>query len=184
MLVVTFLEDIAERRNSNGQADQSIGESVKVLRQSVEFSEIGNQYRTAQSPEQVHPIEIVAIIDLGIPLHLEMPEGHLGDDEDILATIGRLVPELGERAVEHIDRVVGDRPESAAQDEDRLLVKSVGRLDDLAVRREHRGVGQATVDELKAHQAIVNPREGRASELNQVDLNSLVAQTVEQMADQ
>ena len=106
---------------------------------------------------------------------LEVPQGHLGDDQDVLALVGRLLQELGQGAVEHVDDDVGDRPEPAADDQDRAFVERLGRLDDLAVGREHGRVGEPAMDQLQAHQAIVDLGEGRAGELDQVDLDPLAA---------
>ena len=92
--------------------------------------------------------------------------------------------ELGQRAVEHVDGDVGDRPEPAAEDQDRPLVERLGRLDDLAVGREHGRLGEPAVDQFQAHQAVVDLGEGRAGELDQVDLDPLVGEVVEQVPDQ
>ena len=80
----------------------------------------------------------------------------------LLPLDGRLLEELRARAVEHVEGELGHGPEAAALDEDRLLVEHLGRLHDLAGGGEHRGVGQALLDELQAHEAVVDAVERRA----------------------
>ena len=112
---------------------------------------------------------------------LEVPQGHLGDDQDVFTLVGGLLQELGQGAVEHVDDDVGDRPEPPAQDQDRAFVEDFGRLDDLAVGHEHGRVGEAAVHQLQDHQAIVHLGESRPGKVDQVDLDPLVGQVVQEL---
>jgi len=76
-------------------------------------------------------------------------------------------------AVQQVKRQLGGRAETAALDQDRPLVKDFRWLYDVSVRGEHRGIGQAKLDQLEAHEPVVHAREGRARELDHVDLNLL-----------
>lgn len=75
-------------------------------------------------------------------------------------------------------------PAPAPLHENRSFVKHLRRLHDLPVRSEHRGVGKAALDQLKAHQAIVHSRERGAGELDHIDLNPLTGQVVHQVGNQ
>ncbi len=86
--------------------------------------------------------------------------------------------------MEHVDRLVGDRAEPAADDQDGALVEHLGGLDDLSLGGEHGRLGQAAVHQLEAHQPVIDPGEGRPGELDQVNVDPLVRESVEQVAQE
>ena len=66
---------------------------MEVVGQAVEFAEVGDQHRLAERAQNVDAVEEVAMVDrLALP---EVPQGHLGDDQDIFILVGRLLQELG-----------------------------------------------------------------------------------------
>jgi hypothetical protein len=71
------------------------------------------------------------------------------------------------------------RAERAAFDQDRLFVQDLGRLQDLAGRGEHGGVGQAGVDQFQAHQTVVDIGERRAGEVDHIHLDPLDRKAVQ-----
>jgi hypothetical protein len=68
---------------------------------------------------------------------------------------------------------VGHRPEAAALDQDRPFVEDLRGLHDLAGGREHRGIGEALLDQLECHQPVVEAGERWARQLDHVDLDTL-----------
>ena len=69
---------------------------------------------------------------------------------------------------------------AATLDQHRLSVQSFRWLQDLALRGEHRRAGQALLDQVEAGEAVVDLREARARESEQVDLDAVSAQIVQQ----
>ena len=84
-----------------------------------------------------------------------------------------MVGELLAGGVEHVDVDVRDGAERAALHQDRPLVEDLGGLEDLAGRREHRRVAEPELDELQAHQAVVDRPELGPGEVDHVDLDPL-----------
>ena len=115
---------------------------------------------------------------------VEVAQRHLENDEWFFALGLGLVSELYKRTLEHVDRYAGGWPEAAAFDQHRPFVKQLRRLHDLAVGLEHRRLGQSMLDELQAHQTVVDPLECRAVEPDHVDLNPLGGQLVQERKDQ
>jgi len=59
-------------------------------------------------------------------------------------------------------------------------MEHVGRLYDLARRREHGGVGQAVLDQLQGHEAVVDSRKGGTGEADHVDLDARPGEAIHQ----
>ena len=109
-----------------------------------------------------------------------MLERHLRHDDDICRVHLRLQNEHLVGAIQHVQRDVRERPEAAPLHEHRFSVQELSGLHDLAVRSEHRRVGQPSLDELKRHQPVVHAWERGAGELGEVDLDSLAGDVVDQ----
>ena len=65
-----------------------------------------------------------------------------------------------------------------------MLVEHLGGLHHLARRGEHRRIGEPLLDKLQAHETVVHLAEGRAGELDHVDLDAFAGEVVHQRADQ
>ena len=87
---------------------------------------------------------------------------HLGEDDRLRAAHLRLLEELLARPLEQIERELGDGPEAAALDQDRLLVEHLRRLHDLAAAVNMAASVKPVLDELQAHEPVVDAGEGRA----------------------
>ena len=96
----------------------------------------------------------------------------------------RFGQKLVARSLEDVEAEVGDGAKAPAFDQDRPLVEHLGRLDHVARGGEECRVGEASLDELQADQAVVDVGEGRAGEVDDVDLDSLRVEPVQQRADQ
>ena len=118
------------------------------------------------------------------PVLRQVPERHLRQHDRFLARHARIGQELVARALEDVESEGGDRAEMAALDHDRPLVEHLGRLDHLAPGGEQRRVGEAALHEIEADQAVVDAGEGRALEVDDVDLDPLRIEPVHEGADQ
>ena len=114
----------------------------------------------------------------------QVPHGDLHERDHRLAGDAGLLREALERALEHVDVDVRDRPEAAALDQHRLLVEHLRRLQHVAVGGEHRRAGEAELHELQAHHAVVDVAELDARQLDHVDLDAIGGEAVEQRLDQ
>ncbi len=167
VVIVPFLEDLAQGRHPHGEADRFCGVVLEEVGQPVELAVVGDQDRPAQGTEDVDAVEEVALVD-GVVLE-QVVQGHLGDDQDLLSLVARLLLESALSAVEHVHRDIGHGPETAAEEEDRAFVQGFRRLNDFSARGEHRRSGEAALDELQAHQAVVHVGERRAREFDHID---------------
>ena len=111
-------------------------------------------------------------------------EGHLRQHDRLFASDVRFGQKLVARSLEDVEAEVGDRAKAPAFDQDRPLVEHLGRLDHLARGGEQCRVGEASLHELEADEAVVDVGEGRALEVDDVDLDSLRVEPVQQRADQ
>src|SRR5205814_2961137 len=66
----------------------------------------------------------------------------------------------------------GNRPKTAAFDQNRFLMQNLRGLDHFAVGGKHDRVGQALADELQIDQPIIDLGETRAGKFDQIDLHS------------
>ena len=92
--------------------------------------------------------------------------------------------ELGGGTIQHVDVHVGDGAKAAAFDENGLFIEHFRRLENLATGAEHHGVGEAVLDEGERHEAIVDGREGRASELEHIHLDAGGREIIEEGSDE
>ena len=111
-------------------------------------------------------------------------EGHLHEDDEFLTIDCGFLDEKGMGRREHVQRNVGNGAEAAALDEDGLFVEDLGGLDDFAIGGEHGGAGEAVLDELEGHEAIVDLLEAGAGEFNHVDLDALGSEAVDKRCDE
>ncbi len=87
-----------------------------------------------------------------------MAQRHLHEHDRLLPLDGRFLDELRARPGQDVESEIGARPEAAPLDEDGLLVEHLRRLHDLARGREHGRFRQLLLDELQAHQPVVDVR--------------------------
>ena len=104
--------------------------------------------------------------------------------QDLALGDRRVLLELRQRRLEHVDVDHGGRPEAAALDQDRLLAQHLARLQHLAVGAEHRRAAEPELHELERHQPVVDRAELDALHLDHVDLDAPGGQPVEQALDQ
>ncbi len=96
----------------------------------------------------------------------------------------QLAREVCAGALEHVDVDVADRPEAAALDQHVLLVQHLGRLQHRAAGGEHGGAREPELDQLHAHEPVVDVLKGAAGELDHVDRDPLGGQVIKQRFDQ
>ena len=115
----------------------------------------------AEAAENIDALEKILLIDAGFGR--EIAHGHFHDHEDIFPLHAGFLDELGLGAIEHVERGPRDRAKTAALDENRFFVKNLGRLDDFAIGSEHRGIGQAALNQLQDSSPDCPPaeRQGR-----------------------
>src|SRR5580704_11106897 len=166
------------RRQPNREPDEAIGVGGQVLGQLVVWPEPRDQNVETKSLEDFRPGQKILVTE-ALAL-AQAPQCHLGQHYGLLSGNARFLQKLIERRGEEVERELRRGPEAASLDEDWFLVKDLRRLHDLAVRREHGGVGQSALHQLEAKQAIVHTREGWSGELDHVDLDPFARQVVHQ----
>ena len=77
-----------------------------------------------------------------------------------------------------------DGTEAPPLDQDGRVVEQLGRLHRLAVGGEQRRIGQPLLDELEAHQPVVERVEGEAGKLDHVHFHAVAGQLVHERADE
>ncbi len=100
------------------------------------------------------------------------------------ALSGAIGHELAAGAFQHVHMQVVDGTECAALDQHGLLVENLRCLHDLAVGREHHRLRETLLDQLQAHQAVIDLGESRARELDHVHFDAALRQVVEQRSDE
>src|SRR5262249_40431248 len=130
----------------------------------------------------VDAVEKILVIDL--VAFNQILERHLHQNDDVLALHVRLLNELCRSAIEHIDSHFGNGAKAAAFNDDTFLVKHVGRLDHLAVRKEHRRLRQPLLHQLKRHETIVDGPEWWPGELEHVDVEAVGGEIIKKRINQ
>ena len=131
-----------------------------------------------KDPEDFRPGEKILVTEA--LARAQAPQRHLGQHYGLLSCDAWLLQKLIERPGEEVERKLRRGPEAASLDEDWFLVKDLRRLHDLTVRREHCRVGQASLHEFEAKQAIVHTRERWPREFDHVDVDPFARQFVHQ----
>ena len=113
----------------------------------MKLGKVRDQYGLTKGAENVDPIEKVLVID-GVTVD-QVFERHLHQHYHVFTLYFGLLNELCGRALQHVDRDFRDRAKAASLHDDAFLVEHVGGLHHRTVRKEHRGLGQAFLNELK-----------------------------------
>jgi hypothetical protein len=120
------------------------------------------------------------------PLLAEVAHGQLHQLDDVARPRGQpqIALEVLAGAAQHVHVHVTDGAEAAALDQHVLLVEDLRRLQHRAARIEHRRAGEPQLDQLHAHQPVVDLAEGDPGELDHVDGDPLGGQAVQQRLDE
>src|ERR1700722_19629464 len=150
---ILFVRYLSNRRQPYGEPDEAVSIAGQVLGQLVVGDEPRDENVKTKRPEDFRPGEKILVTQTVV--RAEAPQRHLGEHDGLLSFNAWLLQKLIERACEEIERELSRGPEAAALDQDWFFVKDLGRLHDLTVGREHRGVCQSALHQLEAQQTIV-----------------------------
>ena len=181
--IMLLVEKLLEGRDAEHHHDPLVRVAAQVRGDVVEPGIVGDHDGLAKGPKGVHPRKEIGVLDL-FPQGEEVAERHLHEHDRLAARHVGKPSELGKGAFEHVEGDPGDRAEAAPLDEDRLVIEKLCRLDHLAVRGEHRCVGQPLLDEQQAHQPVVDGGEGGPGKLHHVHFHAVPCELVHEGPDE
>lgn len=182
VLIVFFLKELSQGEGSHANADLFLGVARQVGGQSVVFKVIGNEDGVPRGLEEFCPGQEILVIDF-TGCH-QVIHGDFHEFENFLFLHSFFFCKALARGPKNVRIGMADRPEAPAFNKDVLLIKRLGRLDDLSVGPEHGGIAQSLLDQLQAHQTVVDVPEFNSREFDHIDFDSFGAQVIEQRFDQ
>src|SRR5215469_3895392 len=137
-----LVDERSNRGEPHGEADRAIGITGEIIGELIVQIEARDEDVEAERTEYVRAREEVRMP--GSASRRQAAKSHLGKNDGCAALAHRrLAREQLHRAFQEIERQLRRGTETAALDEDRLLVEDFRRLHDLAECGEHRRVGEA-----------------------------------------
>ena len=113
-----------------------------------------------------------------------MAQGHFHQHHRRLVLQFRLVDELLQASLQHIECGLGHRPKTAPLDEHRLPIEHFRPLNGFPHGGEHRRLGQSVPHQFQRHQPIVHLRKCRTGKVDHVRFHPLPGQMIQKRTDE
>ncbi len=181
-LVITLIEQRFERTEPHDQRNPAVRITEQVSGQPVKLRIVADHHRVPGRFEHFGPADEVLETHLAFRAQVVHRDFH---DRQRFARRGcdRRI-ELSPRCFDHVHVDVRDRAEPAPLDDEWSFSQDVGWLQHRPVGGEQRRAGQPELDQPERHHPVVHVCERRPGELDQIDLETADAETVEQALDQ
>ena len=124
-LEITGLEELGQAARPEHDADRPIRRRREIAGEPIELEVVGDEHRLARRGDYADPREEIEQVELALRQQVVHRELH---QRERLLAVGKLFLESIERARQHVEVHVRDRPEAPALDQHRPLPQRFGGL--------------------------------------------------------